>query len=68
MSWARNPPIARGERRSSRRSDAPKPGRSMANRRACSESVAHIGANAYMLSGHGLVSSSTGSCEPPLSA
>ena len=36
MSWARNPPIARGDMRSSRRSEAPKPGRSIANRRACS--------------------------------
>ena len=43
---ARKAPIARGDRRSSRRSDAPNPGRSMANRRACSASVAHIGANA----------------------
>ena len=42
MSRARNPPIARGDRRSSRRSDAPNPGRSTANRRACSASVAHI--------------------------
>ena len=40
----------------SRASDAPKPGRSTANRRACSASVAQIGANAYRLSGHGLVS------------
>src|SRR6188472_1885571 len=46
MSSARNSPIERGERRSSRRSDAPKPGRSMANRRARSASVAHIEANA----------------------
>ena len=68
MSRARNSPIARGDRRSSRRSDAPNPGRSTANSRACSASVAHIGANAYRLSGHGLVSSSVGSCEPPLSA
>ena len=68
MSRARNPPIARGDRRSSRRSDAPNPGRSTANRRACSASVAHIRANAYRLSGQGLVSSTIGSCEPPLSA
>jgi hypothetical protein len=40
----------------------------MAKRRAFSASEAHIGANAYTLSGHGLVSRITGSCEPPLSA
>src|SRR5262245_45609074 len=68
MSWARNSPIARGDSRSARRSDAPKPGRSTANRRACSASVAQIGANAYRLSGQGLVSSTVGSLEPPLSA
>src|SRR3954452_3865434 len=67
-SRARNPPIARGDRRSSRRSDPPNPGRSTANRRACSASVAHIGPNAYRLSGHGLVSRITGACQPPLSA
>src|SRR2546422_397233 len=50
------PAIARGERRSSRRSDAPNPGRSIANRRACSASVVQSGANAYTLSGQGLVS------------
>ena len=68
ISWARKSPIARGDRRSSRRSDAPNPGRSMANRRACSASVAQIGANAYTLSGQGLVSRMVRSCEPPLSA
>src|SRR5580658_3419749 len=68
MSWARNSPIARGDSRSSRRSDAPNPGRSTANRRACSDSVAHIGANAYTLSGHGLVRTTVGFCELPLSA
>lgn len=68
MSRARNSPIARGDRRSSRRSDAPKPGRSTANRRACSASDAHIGANAYTLSGHGLVRTTVGFCVPPLSA
>src|SRR5262245_24678957 len=68
MSWARNSPIARGDRRFSRRSDAPNPGRSTANRRACSASVAQIGANAYRLSGQGLVSSIAGSCAPPLAA
>ena len=61
-------PVARGDSRSSRRSDAPKPGRSTAKRRACSESEAHIGANAYTLSGQGLVRTTTGFCEPPLSA
>jgi hypothetical protein len=60
--------MARGDRRSSRRSEAPNPGRSTANSRACSASVAYIGANAYTLSGQGLVSSSIGSGEPPLSA
>jgi hypothetical protein len=35
---------------------------------ACSASVVHIGANAYTLSGQGLVSSSAGYWEPPLSA
>src|SRR6516225_224433 len=68
MSRARNSPIARGDSRSSRRSDAPKPGRSTANRRACPDSVSHIGANAYTLSGQGLVSRTTDSREPPLSA
>src|SRR5262245_34527841 len=68
MSWVRKAPIARGDRRFSRRSDAPNPGRSTANRRACSASVAQIGANAYKLSGQGLVSSTAGSCAPPLSA
>src|SRR5262245_28793873 len=68
MSRARNPPIARGDSRFARRSDAPNPGRSIANRRACSASVVHIGANAYTLSGHGLVSSTVRSCPPPLSA
>jgi hypothetical protein len=68
MSWARNSPIARGDSRSWRRSDAPKPGRSTANRRACSAGVAHIGANAYTLSGQGLVSRTVGFCGLPLSA
>ena len=68
MSRARNSPIARGDSRSSRRSDAPKPGRSTANRRACSESDAQIGANAYTLSGHGLVRTTVGLCGLPLSA
>jgi hypothetical protein len=53
---------------SSRRSDAPNPGRSTAKRRACSASEAQIGANAYTLSGHGLVSRTAGSCALPLSA
>jgi hypothetical protein len=68
MSRARNPPLARGENRSSRLSDAPKPGRSTAKRRACSASVVQIGANAYTLSGHGLVSRIVGSRGWPLSA
>jgi hypothetical protein len=68
LSPARNSPIARGDRRSSRRSDAPKPGKSTANKRACSASDAHIGANAYTLSGHGLVRTTVGFCMPPLSA
>jgi hypothetical protein len=68
MSRARNPPIARGDSRSSRRSDAPKPGRSTANKRACSDSDAHIGANAYTLSGQGLVRTTAGFCGLPLSA
>src|ERR1700735_2695489 len=68
MRWARKLPIARGERRSSRRSDAPKPGRSTANSRARSESVAHIGAKAYTLSGQGLVRRRVGACEPWVSA
>src|SRR5262245_51066312 len=65
---ARNPPIARGDRRSVRRCDAPNPGRSTANKRARSASAPHIGANAYTLSGHGLVSSSVGPDDRPLSA
>src|SRR6516162_8737690 len=68
MSCAKNSPIARGDNRSSRRSDAPKPGRSTASRWACSASDAHIGANAYTLSGQGLVSRTVGLCELPLSA
>ena len=56
-------PAVTGGRRAVRRHRSPA-GRS-ANRRACSASVAHIGANAYTLSGHGLVSSSVGSREPP---
>jgi hypothetical protein len=57
--------MARGDRRSSRRSDAPNPGRSIANRRACSAREAQIGAKAYRLSGQGLVSTTVGPCEPP---
>ncbi len=38
--------MARGDSRSSRRSEAPKPGRSTANSRACSDNVAHIDVNA----------------------
>jgi hypothetical protein len=60
--------MARGDKRSSRRSDAPNPGRSMANSRACSASESQTRANAYTLSGQGLVSSSAGSREPPVSA
>ena len=57
--------MARGDRRSCRRSDAPKPGRSMAKRRACSASEPHMGVNAYTLSGQGLVRRIVGSGEPP---
>ena len=68
MSWDRNSPIARGARKFSLRSDAPEPGRSTAKGRACPDSGARMGANAYTLSGHGLVNRTVGSCEPPLSA
>jgi hypothetical protein len=68
MSWAMNSPVARGDNRSCRRSDAPKPGRSMANRRACLASDAQIAAKAYTLSGQGLLSMTVGLCELPLSA
>jgi hypothetical protein len=49
--------------------DAPKPWQVDGEEAACLESVAHIGANAYKLSGHGLVNNTVGFCEsPPVSA
>jgi hypothetical protein len=68
MSRHRNPAIARGDSRSSRRSDAPNPGRSIAKSRARSARDDQIREKAYKLSGHGLVNSITGFFEPPLSA
>ena len=65
---ARNSPIACGDRMSSRRSDPPNPGRSTAKRRACCASEDQIGAKAYTLSGHGLVSRIDCSAGPGLSA
>src|SRR5207247_1126764 len=56
ISRARKSPIASGDRRSSRRSEPPKPGRSTAKSRKRGVSSGQIGANAYTLSGHGLVS------------
>ena len=68
ISRARKPPIAEGERRSSRRSDPPKPGRSTAKSMKRGVSNDQIGANAYRLSGHGLVSRITCSAQPSLAA
>src|SRR5258705_6097991 len=51
-----NSPIFCGAKRSSRASDCPKPGRSIASTSNCFVSPPHTGANAKMLSGHGLKS------------
>jgi hypothetical protein len=53
-------PIAFGFISASRRSDPPNPGRSTAVRRAASASRGHICSNAYMLSGQGLSSITSG--------
>ena len=51
-----NSPIVCGAKRSSRASDRPKPGRSIAKTSNCLVSPGHTETNAKMLSGHGLKS------------
>jgi hypothetical protein len=62
--FAMNSPIVCGANRSSRASDCPKPGRSIASTSNCFVSPAHTGANAKMLSGHGLTNTTFSSPLP----
>jgi hypothetical protein len=54
IAFVMNAPIFCGAKRSSRPSDLPKPGRSIASTLNCFASPAHTEAKAKMLSGHGL--------------